>query len=184
MNVRLWCVAILGPALVAGNAAAQSREPEEPRGHDSGEGLDPLRGSVFVFDQSLSTQGAHLEPSPQLSYVPFYGWWLSLRPRWNFTPKLRLQARFDYYKEFTNSQATTYRSEDVFDDLWTEIVYASPVAEHGPWSRTTWSVGGRALWPTSKQSRGAGVYVTLGAFAGITEDVPIRGGYAAYLNSA
>ena len=101
---------------------------------------DPLRGTTFLFDQSMSTQTAHLEPSPQQSYVPFYGWWLSLRPRWNFTDHWRVQARLDYYKEFTNSQSTTYYREDVFGDIWTDLVYSTPLREPAARGRTRRSV--------------------------------------------
>jgi hypothetical protein len=176
VNARRWAAAaVLGPALIAGDAAAQgtTREPEEPHGAENPNGIDPLRGSIFLFDQSLSTQTAHLEPQPQQSYVPFYGWWLSLRPRWSFTPRFRVQARLDFYKEFTNSQPTTYRDENVFDDLWTDAVYTAPVAESGRWSHTTWTLGARAQWPTSKASQGAGIYVTLGAFAGVAQDLRV-----------
>jgi hypothetical protein len=145
---------------------------------------DPFRGSTFTFNQSLGTQTAHLEPSPQLSYVPYYGWWLSLRPRWNFTDTLRLQARFDYFKEFTNSEDTTYLREDVIGDLWTDLVYTSPLAPAGPWHRTKVTLGLRAQWPTSKASRGSGTYVTLGALAGVSQTIPLFGSHAPVLPAA
>ena len=86
------------------------------------ESSDPLRGSTFIFDQSVSTQTIRLDPSVPLSYVPYYGWWLSLRPRWNFNDHLRVQARFDYYKEFTNREDTTYYRQNVFGDIGTDLV--------------------------------------------------------------
>ncbi|MEO6421042.1 MAG: hypothetical protein ABIP39_16640, partial [Polyangiaceae bacterium] len=36
------------------------------------EKLNPIAGSIFFFDQSMTTQTAHLDTSPQLSYVPLY----------------------------------------------------------------------------------------------------------------
>lgn len=145
---------------------------------------DPLRGSTFLFDQSMSTATAHLEPSPQQSYVPFYGWWLSLRPRWNFDDHWRVQARLDYYKELTNSQETTLYREDVFGDIWTDLVYSTALADDGPWKNTKVSFGLRALWPTSKASQGEGVYVTTGATAGIRQKVWLEGQDAKALNAA
>ena len=163
----------------------EASEAREQAG-DSAEGKnkDPIRGSTLVFDQAMSTQTAHLDPSPQLSYVPFYQWWISFRPRYNFNDKLRLQARFDYYKEFTNSQNTTYEHEDVFGDIWTDLVYTTPLATYGRWKNTKVSAGLRALWPTSKASQGQGTYVALGATGGISQKVPLRGEDAPVLNSA
>jgi hypothetical protein len=145
---------------------------------------DPLRGSVFIFDQSITTPTAHVGLTSAQSDVPFYGWWLSLRPRWNFSDKLRLQARLDYYKEFTNSQDTTLRDEDVFGDIWTDLIYATPLAEGGSWKNTKVSVGARAIWPTSKTSLHEGVYATLGGTAGLSQKIPLRGEGAPVLNSA
>ena len=101
---------------------------------------DPFRGSTFLFDQSMSTQTLHLENAEQ-SYVPFYELWLSLRPRYYFDDHWRVQARLDYYKEFTNSDNTTYYREDVFGDIWTDLIYATPLAAEGRWKNTKVSAG-------------------------------------------
>lgn len=181
---------LAGTCLLASGALAQSEarlkdQPEEGQGteqvpaHDK----DPFRGSTFLFDQSASTQTLHLD-NAELSNVPFYGWWVSLRPRYNFDEHWRVQARFDYYKEFTNSQDTTYYREDVFGDIWTDLVYATPLAKDGRWKNTKVSAGVRALWPTSKQSQANGTYVTAGATVGISQKIPIRGDDAKAFNSA
>lgn len=176
----------LAPESLAQSITRVKDEPSQGPGQESlsSGDKDPIRGSTVLFDQSMSTQTAHLEPSPQQSYVPFYGWWLSLRPRYNFSDKLRVQARLDYYKELTNSQSTTYYREDVLGDIWTDLVYATPLATAGKWKNTKVSLGARALWPTSKQSQGQGTYVTLGAAAGASQKIPFRGEDAAALNSA
>jgi len=144
---------------------------------------DPIRGSTFIFDQSATTSTVYLENGQQ-SRVPFYGWWMSLRPRWNFTDKLSLRARFDYYKEFTNQETTTYKNEDVFGDIWTDFVYSSPLSETGRLKNTKVSLGARALWPVSKESRAQGTFITLGALAGVSQKIDIRGENAKALNSA
>jgi hypothetical protein len=171
-------------------AAAQSESrlkdaPEQGQGTESvpRTDQDPLRGSTFLFDQSMSTQTARLE-NAELSNVPFYAWWLSFRPRWNFDEHWRVQARLDFYKEFTNSQDTTYYREDVFGDLWTELIYSTYLAKEGPWKNTKVSAGARAYWPLSKQSQANGMYLTLGATAGISQKIPIRGDGASTFNSA
>lgn len=179
---------VLALSCLTGDALAQSltRVKDQPEGDANApkEEKNPIRGSTFLFDQSMTTQTAHLEPSPQQSYVPFYGWWLSLRPRWNFTDKLSLRGRFDYFKEFTNNQDTTLYREDVFGDIWTDLVYSSPVSDSGPWRNTKYTLGLRALWPTSKASQAQGIYVTTGATAGITQKIPLRGEVADTLQSA
>jgi hypothetical protein len=145
---------------------------------------DPIRGSTFTFDQSMTTTTAHVGMVSPQSEVPFYQWWLSLRPRWNFSDKLRVQARMDLYKEFTNSQDTTYRNEDVFGDIWTDLIYSTPLATNGPWKDTKASAGVRAIWPVSKASRGEGIYATVGATSGVSQKFVLRGADAPFLNSA
>jgi hypothetical protein len=174
--------------LVSPESRAQGRikdSPEQGQGSESvpDKDKDPLRGSTFLFDQSMSTQTAHLENAEQ-SNVPFYGWWLSLRPRWNFDDHWSARLRLDYYKEFTNSQDTTYYREDVFGDIWTDLVYSTPLQKEGRWKNTKVSLGLRALWPTSKQSQANGTYVTLGATAGVNQKFPINGESARFMNSA
>ena len=184
--VLLTAVGGLPRQSLAQSITRVKEEPFQEAGQESTrpDDRDPIRGSAFVFDQAMTTQTAYLEPSPQLSYVPFYAWWLSLRPRWNFNDKLRLQGRFDYYKELTNSQATTYYREDVFGDIWTDLVYTTPLAKAGAWKDTKVSLGARALWPTSKTSQGQGTYVTVGAIGGVTQKIVLRGQDAPVLNSA
>jgi hypothetical protein len=185
---------IAGLSLLAATARAQSPAPSEARLKDQpeeGQGTeqvpdkdkDPFRGSTFLFDQSTSTQTVYLD-NAELSRVPFYGWWLSLRPRYNFDEHWRVQARFDYYKELTNSQDTTYYREDVFGDIWTDLIYATPLAKEGRWKNTKVSAGLRALWPTSKQSQANGTYVTVGLTAGVSQKIPINGDDAKVMNSA
>lgn len=138
------------------------------------------RGTTLMFDQNMSTQTAHLETSPQQTYVGSYEWWISFRPRYYFTDNLNLNMRFDYYKDLTNSENTTYKHEDVFGDIWANLVYALPKLSKNTEER----VGLRALFPTSKESQAQGIYVTAGATGSISQDVPIKGEEAKYLNSA
>jgi hypothetical protein len=173
-----------------GEARAQYDRVREATGPGNGTGQgsqdekDPLRGSVFAFDQSITTQTARLGLETPQSYVPYYGWWLTLRPRWWFTDELRVQARLDYYKEFTNAETTTYRNEDVFGDVWTDLVYQRTLAPAGRWSNTKYAIGLRAQWPTSKVSQAAGAYVIAGVNAGVLQRFTIHGDGAPFLDSA
>jgi hypothetical protein len=134
---------------------------------------NPMAGSVLFFEQELSTQTAQIEPSPELSYVPFYAWWFSLRPRWNFNDHVRVQARFDYTKELTNSEETTLLHEDVFGDIWTDLVVEGAL----PRAKNTRLMGGaRLIWPTSLVSQGAGVYVKAGLFGGVSQEIVFKRG--------
>jgi hypothetical protein len=145
------------------------------------ESENPFRQSVLIFDQSVTTPTVGLGPTPQ-SYVPLYELWLSFRPRYYFNEHLSLRGRFDYTKELTNSQATTLYREDVFGDIWTDLVYGAKLDRL--WRGTKASAGLRALWPTSKVSEAAGTYVTLGVTGGATHQFEIRGEDAPVLNDA
>jgi hypothetical protein len=142
----------------------------------------PWRGSTFLFDQSMTTQTAHLDTSPQLSYVPLYELWFSFRPRYYFSDHVYVWARFDLNKEMTNSGDTTNYREDVFGDIWTDLRYTTPIEAINKNFRTT--VGLRAMWPTSKESQGSGIYVTTGLTAAAQQKIVLNGESAKFLNSA
>ncbi|HEV3190009.1 MAG TPA: hypothetical protein VGY54_05905, partial [Polyangiaceae bacterium] len=146
-----------------------------------GEASNPLRTSTLIFDQSMTTQTASLGSTPQ-SYVPLYELWFSLRPRYWFDEHWVIKGRFDYSKELTNNQSTTYRNEDVFGDIWTDFAYQTKL--DALWKGTTASLGARALWPTSKISQADGTYVALGAAGSASHTFAIRGEDAPWLNSA
>jgi hypothetical protein len=143
----------------------------------------PFRGSTLTFDQSMTTQTAHVETSPQLSYVPLYEWWISFRPRWYLSEHWVLSSRMDYYKELTNSDngRTNYR-EDIFGDIWLNAAYTSAIPATS--KNTRGSVGVRTLFPTSKESQANGYYVQAGLTASGEQKVPLKGGSASFLNSA
>jgi hypothetical protein len=156
-----------------GEAAAPESLPARPRARTIDELANPLRGSTLTLDQSMTTQTAHLEPSPQQSYVPLYELWVSLRPRYWFDRHLSLRARLDYTKELTNNQSTTDLHEDVFGDVWTDLVYSADL--DALWPGTKVSAGARALWPTSKVSQASGTFVTAGALGSAGHTFRLRG---------
>ncbi len=140
---------------------------------DKDQGTNPLRGSTLMLEQSMTTQTAQIQPSPAQSYVPLYELWLSFRPRYYFDDHWSVRARFDYTKELTNNQTTTFYREDVFLDTWTDLVYSTKLEQLWPGTRA--SLGVRALWPTSKSSQANGTFVTLGALGGVLHKFEIRG---------
>jgi hypothetical protein len=174
-------------ASFAPDALAQQITKDEPSGSGTSkeqleEQKNPIRGSIFLFDQSMTTQTAHLETTPQQSYVPLYELWFSLRPRYNFDDHWSLRGRFDYTKELTNNQDTTYYREDVFGDIWTDLVYSAKL--DSIWKGTKGSLGLRALWPTSKASQANGTYITPGITAGANHTFELNGDAAPWLDNA
>lgn len=147
----------------------------------------PWRNSTLLFDQSMTTQTAQLEAgSPQQSYIPLYEWWISFRPRFYITDKLYTWARIDYFKEWTNSNETTYKREDVFGDIWLNLVYSTNlegVSSSKFAKDTKVSAGIRAIVPTSKESRANGMIVNLGPTAGVSHKFDINGEDAKVLNA-
>jgi hypothetical protein len=133
----------------------------------------PWRNTTLHFEQTVTTQTVGAETSPQLTYVPSYEWWLSFRPRYYITDKLNVNARFDYYKDFTNDAQTTYYRQDIFGDIWANLVYATPVPAIS--KHTEVSVGARLRFPTSIESQDEGVYLRTGATVGIKQTIPING---------
>jgi hypothetical protein len=177
-------LALVGsPCEVRAQEVGPSREELASAVHrpiDKDQSDNPLRGSALFLEQSMTTQTARLNPAEQ-SYVPLYEIWLSFRPRYYFNQHWSVRGRFDYTKELTNDQTTTYYREDVFGDIWTDLVYSS--ALDTLWPGTKVSVGVRALWPTSKASQANGTYVTLGALAGAVHKFEIRGEEAPTFNN-
>jgi hypothetical protein len=180
-------VAAVPAAFAAGDAAAQASpsqdlpSPIRARSFERSEGENPLRGSTLVFEQSTTTQTTGIGDTPQ-TYVPLYELWLSLRPRYWFDQHWSVRARFDYTKELTNAQATTYYRQDVFGDLWTDVVYQTGIDR--VWKQTKVDAGLRFVWPTSLSSEANGTYVQAGARAGAAHEFEIHGDSAPSLNSA
>jgi hypothetical protein len=118
---------------------------------------NPFRGSIFIFDQSVTT--ATLSKRANLSYQPLYEWWLSPRINYNID-KFRFTFRQDLFKEWTNSQETTSQGEWRYTDTWLTAAYRSPIkaiSDHlmGAVSFT--------LRPgISRESRIAGQYLAMG----------------------
>jgi hypothetical protein len=140
---------------------------------------NPLRESVLTFEQSITTQTAGIGQTPQ-SYVPLYELWVSFRPRYHFDEHWSVRGRVDYTKEVTNAEQTTYRNEDVFGDIWTDLVYETKLDRW--WRGTRVHLGLRAIWPTSKISEANGMYLTLGPRVGASHVFPIHGEDAPWLN--
>jgi len=77
---------------------------------------------IFARCIASSTKAWKMCSSAKLSAL-FIRAWASFRPRYHFDDHWSVRGRFDYTKEVTNAEQTTYRNEDVFGDIWTDVVY-------------------------------------------------------------
>lgn len=184
--------AVQAPGAGADGSASISLGGEQPRKDevkveskktdDEEENRDPFAGSIIFWDHSVSTQTARMETSAQQSYIPLYEWWFSFQPRYHFNKKLQATARFDYTKELTNSQDTTYYREGVFGDAWLSLRYDTPISER--LKNTKVGVIGTLKLPFSKESQAQGVYVKTSAGGSISQKIPINGESAKWFPSA
>ena len=106
--------------------AASTTKKDEPSKADEKKDekappLQPWRGSLFIFDQSMTTNS--FSKGAQLSYQPLYEWWLSPRVAYNFSKHVRLTVRQDFFKEWTNTGETTQRGEWRYTDSWITLGY-------------------------------------------------------------
>lgn len=161
-----------GGSTTSGGAPADTIAPAAPTAPTATPALLPFRNSTLLLDQSTTPET--LWRNVQQSAIPSYQWWISFRPRWYFTPSLSLRARVDLTTEWADGGDTTRAREPVWGDIWTDLVYSGIPELAG----IKFSVGLRALWPTSLASRMRSVYVALGATAGAsrTFDMPNHGG--------
>jgi hypothetical protein len=120
-----------------------------------------FQGSTFSFDQSISSDT--LSPNSQLSPIPSYQWWLSLRPRYYVTPKFSLRARLDLTIEWLNAAETTRMREAQIGDLWLEGMYQLPSI----WGIAS-TIGARTVWGTSLEAREQTSVVKIGPVVGLS----------------
>lgn len=146
----------------------------------------PWHGSYLLFDQSVTTQTIGVGEDYQSS-DPVYEWWFRFAPRYYFyeskVEDVSVQAWFNLYKEFTNSDSTTYRNENVIGATTLWLQYNRKLYnEHGYVTALSFAPV-RLTLPTDKASRDSGEIVALGTSLGLNQTVPIQGKGASALNS-
>lgn len=159
-----------GAAAPAAGAAASVQSSAPPMSPTMRRAAEFLKGSTLTFDNSITPDV--IAPSVQLSSVPSYEMWFSLRPRMNFRPDLSLRLRFDLTIEWLNAAETTLYREPRFGDIWTDVVY-SGIPKFGGIGT---SVGLRLLFPTSKLSIARGNILNVSLTLGFTRSVTLRRG--------
>lgn len=112
-----------GTTVTFGAAGTKKDEPTKPeeKKADGPPPVQPFRGSLFIFDQSMTMNS--FSKGAQLTYQPLYEWWLSPRIAYNFTRQVRLTVRQDFFKEWTNVGDTTERGEWRYTDSWITLAY-------------------------------------------------------------
>ncbi len=114
-------------------------------------------GGIVILEQSL---GLGTFVADKYARNPYYGWSLTLRPRYFFTDKLFAELRFSVQGELTESYttSTTYKRQVMPSDLFLTVkyqnVYKIPVLDIGlsPYIR----LGA----PTSYESRYRNLYLS------------------------
>jgi hypothetical protein len=143
-------------------------------------------GSILLFDQSATTQTAHVGGDFQ-SYDPTYELWLAFKPRYYLyeTPKtaISVNAWANLYLELTNSDTTTTEREPLLGPTYAWVTYSRTFARSKE-TKTVLSVGPRAVLPTDKASLGSGQFGGLGGLVSASQFFGLRGASARSFNSA
>ncbi len=151
-------------AVIAGAMAPAVARADAPAGEATASAsASPsarFKGSILILDQS-TTPDTVFQGSQQ-SAIPSYEWWFSFRPRLALPHNFQFRGRLDLTLEWLNAADTTHAREPRWGDLWTDVVYTGIPKVWGVQS----TVGVRALWPLSLESRMATNIVTLGLTAG------------------
>jgi hypothetical protein len=181
----------LGALFVGGQAAAH-----DGPGADSGVGLSARvsgpeagavgatetvggrwRGSVLLFDQSVTTQTFGVG-SPYQSADPTYEWWIALKPQLTVFDRgrdaLTLNLWLNAYLELTNSDTSTREHEFLLGPTYLWASYGR-VLHDARGYRTSVSLGPRMTLPTDKAAFDAGEILGLGAVAGVQQAFPLAG---------
>lgn len=142
----------------------KQEEPEKPK-------VNPFRGSMLILDQSMATRT--FSKDSQLSYQPTYEWWISPRLFYTTESGIRFGLRQDVFKEFTNTKATTDKSEWEYTDTWLSAAYRIPlkfISDHLS-ANVQWTVRPGI----SKISRASGQYLSTGPGASLAYSFPLAG---------
>jgi hypothetical protein len=170
-----------------GDSTVSKDQPSTQNGQTGAEAEEKpsaWRGSIFLFDQSVTTQTIGIGKDYQSS-DPTYEWWFALKPRYTFystdETTMSVGAWANLYLELTNSDTTTTEREPVLGPTILSGSVAQTVLKRGEY-KTSVSLGPRLTLPTDKESRNAGRYFSLGLGGGVTQSVPINGKDATSFN--
>jgi hypothetical protein len=191
-------VASLLAALAVAATATLARAHEAPTGSESSSptalstaatspsAADRWRGSILLFDQSITTQTVGVGTDYQ-TYDPTYEWWVALKPRYTLwdrgTSAVSVNLWVNAYLELTNSDTTTQRHELLLGPTYLWGVYGHTFRDTGGY-KTSATIGPRLTFPTDKAAWDAGQRLGLGAIGSATQTLRLRGPAARALSGA
>lgn len=145
----------------------------------------PWRGSILLFDQSVTTQTVGLGKDFQ-SADNTYEWWFAFKPRYVLyetkSSSFSLNLWTNLYLELTNSDSTTTSQEPVLGSTTFSAPYSHTLIDSRGY-KTSFNIGPRLTFPTDKAARNSGMYLGIGASAGLSQTFPLAGKGAKAFNS-
>ena len=190
---RVRAVIAAAAAIGAAAARAVARDgaggyAETGGGAPGAEGAASVRwhGTTLSFDQSVTTQTLGLGADYQ-SANPTYEWWLAFRPRYALYQRgadtVSVDGWLNLYLELTDSDTTTRRREVLLGPTYVWATYRRVLVERRGYE-TSVSAGPRLIFPTDKAAFDSGQVIALGAIAGASQRLPLRGPDARALRGA
>jgi hypothetical protein len=184
----------LGQWAAAGSAAAHdevagvesSPTVTRPGAQPEDEAWSRWRGSILLFDQSMTTQTIGVGSDYQ-SADPTYEWWIALKLK--YTPWVRqkdsvsLNLWMNLYLELTNSDTTTEYRELLIGPTYLWATYNRTLRDRRGYT-TAVTIGPRANLPTDKAAYDIGQIVELGGIGSASQTFPLRGENARALTGA
>jgi hypothetical protein len=157
--------------------ADKDKEQEKPK--------VPWRGSILLFDQSVTTQTVGLGKDYQ-SPDNTYEWWFAFKPRYVLFESKKASFSVglwtNLYLEMTNSDSTVTSQEPVIGATSLSAPFSYALIDSGGY-KTSFNIGPRITFPTDKASRNSGMYLGLGASSGLSQSIPLAGKSAKAFNS-
>jgi hypothetical protein len=178
--------------------AAPARAHDAPTGSESSSptalstattspsAADRWRGSIVLFDQSITTQTVGVGADYQ-SADPTYEQWVALKPRYTLwdrgTSAVSLNLWLNAYLELTNSDTTTREHEVLLGPTYLWAIYGHTFRDQRGY-KTSATIGPRLTFPTDKAAWDAGQRLGLGAIGSVTQTLRLRGSGARALPGA
>ena len=171
----------------AGPAAGTSPGAEQDgQGNQAWTAPSRFRGSILLFDQSVTTQTVGIGADYQ-SANPTYEWWLAFKPRYRLWDSRRASISvglwMNLYLELTNSDTTTRKREPLLGPTYASASYALTLREVNG-AKTVLAIGPRLTFPTDKAAWDGGQIMGVGATAELSQSFPLKGKGARALNGA
>jgi hypothetical protein len=135
------------------------------------------RGSILLFDQSMTTQTAGLGADYQ-TYNPTYEWWVAFKPRYTLLDRpadtVAVNLWMNVYLELTNSDTTARYREPLLGPTYLWGSYGHTFRDRSG-AKTSASIGPRFTFPTDRGARATGQIMAVGAIGGLQQTFPLLG---------